>query len=271
LLAPEKPMPKFKSKFVPIKGVTSRQRRVRRDFMASGAKARAAGLAARRDAFMRANAATMGFMGIEKKFYDTFFSGSLAVTADAEGAEMDPSATSMISTPDQGDGASQRDGKRITCKYLEIKGTLNVDSVELLGNPPTGNRCFIAVVLDTQSNGAQMNSEDCFKNTSSEVIGNAAPLRNLLFGNRFRILKSKTFEMGPRTISHFAVDSFSVAGRTVDFHWFIPLNDLTINFNAGTTASIANVIDNSLHVIGYSTAAAQTTTLTYNARLRFVG
>lgn len=257
-----------KKKRSSVKSYKSNKGKSAAAFMATGKKARDAGRA-KRAAYMGANAATMGYMGIEKKFYDTSFSGAIAAATDATGGEYDPSTTSMITTPDQGDGPSQRDGKRITCKYIEIKGTLSTPAVELQANTPAYNKVFLALVLDTQTNGAQMNSEDCFKNTAAVALSNAAPLRNLLFGSRFKVLKQKVFDVTPITLSHFAIDSFSWAGRQQEFHWYVPLNDLPVNFNLGTTASIANVIDNSVHVIAYSTTTQ--VTLTYNARLRFVG
>lgn len=257
-----------KKKRSSVKSYKSNKGKSAAAFMATGKKARDAGRA-KRAAYMGANAATMGYMGIEKKFYDTSFSGTLTAATDATGGEFDPSTTSMITTPDQGDGPSQRDGKRITCKYIEFKGALSVAAAELQANPTGYNKVFLALVLDTQSNGAQMNSEDCFKNTAASANTNAAPLRNLLFGSRFKVLKQKVFDLTPQTLSHFAVDSFAWAGRQQEFHWYVPLNDMPVNFNLGTTASIANVIDNSVHVIAFSTSTA--VSLTYNARLRFVG
>ena len=52
-----------------------------------------------------ANYRTAGFLGIEKKFYDTSVSAvALGAPTDATGGEFDPSTTSMITTPAQGDG-----------------------------------------------------------------------------------------------------------------------------------------------------------------------
>lgn len=238
-------------------------------FVSQGRAARAAGLQRARDA--QAAARIMNMMGVEKKFLDSSFTGTVSVATDATGGEMDPATLLCLTTPVQDDTPSGREGKRITCKYIEIKGTLDVAPAEIQANPQQGNQVLVAMVLDMQTNQAQMNSEDCFKNTAANALTNATPLRNLLFADRFRILKSEVFDLTPKTLSHFAVDSFSVAGRTVSFNWFVPLKDMPVNFNATATGVIGNVIDNSIHIIAFSTATGQTTTLTYNARLRFVG
>lgn len=176
----------------------------------------------------------------------------------------------MISTPAVGDGEQNRDGKRILIDMVEVKGNIIGNAFELQAGPSSSMKVFVALVLDTQSNGAQLNSEDVFKNAAANVDTNASPLRNLLFGSRFRVLKHELFDMDTKTLSHFAVDSFSWAARGCPFEWFIPFKEpLVVNFNAGTTASIANVVDNSLHIIAFATKADGT--ISYNARIRFRG
>jgi len=46
--------------------------------------------------------------------------------------------------------------------------------------------------------------------------------------------------MDVKTLSHFADDSFSWQAKKI-LKWFIPLNGMKVKFNAGTTASVANV------------------------------
>jgi len=218
------------------------------------------------------NRASMGFLGIEKKFYDSaLVFATLTAPTDCTGGEHDPSATSMISTPTQGDGEQQRDGKQIACDYVEIKGMCATVPTEVLANPPQGCKVFLALILDTQSNGAQMNSEDCFKNFGASASQATTPLRNLLFGRRFRILKSEILDLDAKTIFFVAANVIGTAGSRAIFSWFVPLRGLKINFNAGTTASIANVVDNSLHMIAWCDSADMAPGLSYNARLRFMG
>jgi len=218
------------------------------------------------------NRTQMGFLGIEKKFYDTtLVASAIPAPTDCAGAELDPSATSMISTPAQGDGEQQRDGKQIVIDYVELKGIIDTATVELNGSPAVASTVYVALVLDTQTNGAQMNSEDCYKNTSATANVATCPLRNLLFGSRFRILKSSVFDVSPLTCTTAGADSFSYGNRQIPFHWFVPLKGLKVNFTAGTTASVANVVDNSLHIIAFTNRLSLTPTLSYNARIRFVG
>jgi len=217
-----------------------------------------------------ANAATMGFLGIEKKFYDTKLADtSVGAATDCTGGEYDPSATSMISTPTQGDGEQQRDGKRIVIDSLILKGHIYNPGTASEASASLPAKVFLAVVLDTQTNGAQMNSEDCFKNLAAQASSNPEPLKNLLSGNRFRLLKSQVYDL-THSGAMVAAANFAANGLSRTFDWYIPFKGgLPVNFNAGTTASVANVVDNSIHVIAFSTNSE--CFIGYNARIRFQG
>lgn len=221
----------------------------------------------------RRNMATMGFLGIEKKFYDTSLSQQAFVApVDATGAELDPSATSMISTPAQGDGEQNRDGKRINILSVIIDGHVRTAAAEAQVNPPQKTKVMVALVLDTQSNGAQMNSEDCFKNTSAGTDTAVTPVRNLLFGARFRVLKEAIFDVTPQSLTQQAANDYSWTGGGQTFKWFIKFpKGLVVNFKSGTDANIANVLDNSLHIIGFTNNTTAGPIISYNARIRFVG
>jgi len=213
----------------------------------------------------------MGFLKIERKFYDTaLVDGLVLAPTGATGGEFDPSATSMVSTPVQGPTEQNRDGKEISMLSLYLKGKIAFDGEEDQTGPTDPQSVFVAVVLDTQSNAAQMNSEDCFKNTSANATMAPAPMKNLLFGSRFRILKSKRFTFQLMETA-YAQNAMNYMARHVYFDWFIRLKGLKVKFNAGTTASIANVIDNSLHIIAFASTTDPQAKISYNARLRFVG
>ena len=221
---------------------------------------------------MLANSTTAGFLGIEKKFLDMAKADTaVAAAAALTGGEYDPSTgcTGCLSCPAQGDSEQNRDGKRFVIDSLILKGYVqNAGTVSAAWEPAT--KVFVAVVLDTQTNGAQMNSEDCFKSLSNNDLANCDPMKNLLSGNRFRILKSQVFDLTP----HGAADaSTNYASNTVrrEIDWYIPFKGgLQVNLNGtNTNADVANVIDNSVHVIAFSTFTG--VTIGYNARIRFQG
>ncbi len=225
--------------------------------------------------YRKPNLVTMGFLGIENKFYDTKLAAA-TLTADTgmAGAEQDPSATSMITTPIQGDGEQNRDGRKIAINSCYVNGVIDVNATEAATEPLQGITANVCLVLDTQTNGAQMNSEDCFKNLAATAIGTTGAIKNLLFGNRFRVLVHKQIDCTPQSISQIATNDYSQAGSKTPFKLLFNWNKkpLVINFNSGTTASVANVIDNSLHVIAWvNNVTPVGPKITYNARIRFTG
>lgn len=233
-----------------------------------------------------ANATSAGFLGIEKKFLDmakteTVISAAAALT----GGEMDPSATSgpgggsggcigCLSCPAQGDSEQGRDGKRFVIDSLILKGYVRFYPTATTGvlDPV---KVFVAVVLDTQTNGAQMDSEFCFKNFLGSEETNINPVKNLLSGNRFRILKSAVYDLTPHG-AFAASATFAANSVRRDFDWYLPFKGgLRVSLkdgdlNSGQNADVANVVDNSLHVIAFSTEANKAY-ISYNARIRFQG
>jgi len=230
---------------------------------------------------MRArNVVTAGLLGVEKKFYDTARAlTTISNTAGCATGEFDPTLNSggasvpgCLNCPAQGDGAQNRDGKRIVMKYLVIHGNIELPDADAAGNQES-KKVFVAVVHDAQTNGVQLNSEDVFSNISGELSNTTNPMRNLTYGSRFRVLKSETFDLDRKT---FAINgaNFSAAGQSVQFEWYIPLNDMIVNFTStSTTSDVAGIMDNSLHLIAFSqyNTSASACQISYQARLRFVG
>jgi len=216
-----------------------------------------------------ANATTAGFLGIEKKFLDVYKSDTaIAVNANLTSGVYSPTAgcTGCLSCPAQGDTEQSRDGKRIVIDALIVKGHVVLEPQSTAADFGA-TKVFVAAVLDTQTNGATCASELVFKNTAAQASSVVDPLKNLLSGNRFRILKSQVFDLSPADSMNSKTEGIQ---RVID--WYIPFKGgLPVNLNAGTTADVANVIDNSLHIIAFNTNAVQIPKLGYNARIRFQG
>lgn len=238
------------------------------------AQARVSRASARFRSATAAPARRRAAMGVETKFFDTAVAAvTVAATAALTGGEYDPTALPAaclcLSSPGQGDDAQSRDGRKISIKNVQVKGTILRGASEDAVNPPQGEKVFVALVLDTQTNGAQLNSEDVYKNLAADASGTVAPLRNLLTGgDRFRILKSEMFDMDCPSVSVEADNLHSTAGVSATFDWFLEMKDLPVHFNS-TTNVVGNVVDNSIHVVAFSIAGL--CTLAYNARIRFVG
>ncbi len=228
-------------------------------------------MAARVGGSRSGNVRTAGFLGVEHKFYDTaLVSCPIVASTSAAGGECDPSATSLISTPPQGDTASSRDGKRIVIESVQLQGDVFIPSrtgITTLDDAPV---IFVALIQDTQTNAATVESEDVFVNPSGSLNTASGPLKNLLSGKRFITHKIWQINVGQLTAVSEADNNQAIMGVHIPFSVYKKLT-MEVDFNGGTTASVANVVNNSLHVIAYVNDASWAAVLSYNARIRFVG
>lgn len=209
----------------------------------------------------------------ETKYFDTSYAAvTLTAPTDCTGAEHDPTTILCLNGVPQGDTQSSRDGFMISQKSIFLNGTITaaaqVDQTAI-DHVPT---VFVALVLDTQTNLAQLNSEDVFSNPSGNGGLATAPLRNMSYTSRFKVLKSKIVRI-PVPMASWDGTNIEQAGITVNWSMSCPLNGLITKFTAGTTTGyIGTVVDNSLHVVAFvNYNTSLTCQLNYNARLRFVG
>jgi len=198
------------------------------------------------------------FPSKELKYFDTYFAAptilACPVVWGSTNTVLQPSAPSdCISAPLRGDGGSNRSGRGILIKNLQLSGVLYRDAEPVKFAPPAPTYAYVAVVLDTQSNGAAPASYDIFVNDSGSVSTAFPPFRNMASNSRFQVLKWEIFKLGSHlafTIDDTVVPAeFSHAGDTTRFDWFLPL-DFLCRFTNGD-GGIASVVDTSLHVVAY--------------------
>lgn len=221
------------------------------------------------------NGSTGGYVGLEKKFFDTERSIAITAPSDATGGEADPTTLLCLNCPAQGDGESQRDGRQINMTSIQVKGMV---SIAAQADQTAGDvipDIMIALVLDKQTNGAQLNSEDVYENPSGFATLASQPFRNLENTQRFRVLKTvhvTAAELAGAIQPVYDGTNIEQQGATVPFSMYVNLKGMKVNFLSGQTTSVIDAIaDNSLHVIAYASNTSATPFLLYNSRLRFVG
>jgi len=214
------------------------------------------------------NVRTGGFLGIELKYKDSaLVSSALAAPTDAAGGEQDPATLLALNAIAQGDGEQERDGKQICVKSAYVSGVVDIPAQANLTAGSVDPVVYVALVLDKQTNGAQLNSEDVFTNPGASAVTASCPLRDLQYTSRFQVLDSCILQAPARQLSYDGTNIES-QGQRVPFKLSYT-GDIMANYIA-TTAVVAAIQDHSLHVIAY-TAPVTGATISYNARVRFVG
>lgn len=216
---------------------------------------------------------TGGRINSEPKYYDLNYNAALSATADWSGAEADPTTILCLNGVPQGDTMTTRDGQKIEMKSIFINGLINVPTQSAQSAAENDATVFIALVLDTQTNKAQLNSEDVYENTrsGSDSYLLTSPLRKMNFSERFKVLATKTITFPPPPITNNAAANTIVQqGIKVPFTMFANLKSLGTKFDtSATTGAIGTIVDNSLHMVAVCNNQDFAPSLIYQSRLRF--
>jgi len=240
------------------------------------------------------NARIGGYIGIEKKYVDYVYQDVL--TTSVAGSEADPATALALNAIAQGDDPNQRNAREVTLKSVHMRGFIDVPTTivdpDAYPTACAGFQVKLALILDTQTNGAQFNAEDVFVDATGTGV-DTCTFRNLQFQKRFRVLKDLTLTIPhctpcvtattstnetPTTPNNGDTSNFIIPGRTVPFeinHEFkgTGRNVLKTLYN-GTGATVSTITDNSLHVICLRSAGYSNSTdasLRYYSRVRYVG
>jgi hypothetical protein len=187
---------------------------------------------------------------MEKKFIDAtheFTVGRTLTTAVA-----DPTTNSQltgISALDSVNTESRRDGMKARITDLFIRGDIRWDSIVpgTAGDTPDCELPWVRlmVVQDMQTNGSQCIGTDILHGVANDV--NPFAFRNLENTTRFKVLKDVF--INPRSTPGFSSKSGKI---------WIPfsMNFAGINMDVkykDTSATISDVVDNSLHFLAIKT------------------
>lgn len=209
----------------------------------------------------------------ERKYFDSVYAATamVATAASWASAEVDPGASVLnLCSPGPGSGINQRIGRKINVLSLKIHGYVSYTTATGAATVGSYPRARVICVLDQQTNGAQLNAEDVMASTGAAVDNQIEAFMNLGNLGRFRVLKDKTFTLGGgNSGGESAGNLISTDFQGQSFKWNIKFaKPITVHFNATGTALVADIVDNSFHMI----ALADTTnvTLSYAARACYV-
>lgn len=203
--------------------------------------------------------------GVELKFWDTYVSAT-SVVLSAASAEVDPTSDMhCLNAVPLGESQSGRIGRKIWIKSVDIKGICKPHLAETASNALPDTMVRIIIYKDKQTNGAQCNTEDVMQDTGGvDLLSH----RNLQYSDRFTILFDKMVTVGRGNLMEDGTFSASISGKPATFRYLAKMN-LPVTFS-GDTADIANIVNNSIHVMAMASEGAGAT-ISYQARVRYIG
>lgn len=213
------------------------------------------------------NYRTGGYVGLERKFLDTFQEKTLGNVLNGATPMMDPSTMLCFNAVALGTGESKRQGRRIWMDTLEINFKL-LDATPDTAAESSG-MVRIWVVKDKQTNEAQMVPQNAVVDVATihtvDQKFNILTFQNLQWKDRFDILYDQSFNMNAGAAGD--VDTWGSIVRGVQVKLKI---DCPVTYDTtGDGGTIATISDNSLHVIAITSDTTANFSLRLFARLRF--
>lgn len=207
-----------------------------------------------------------GYIDREVKFFDTTYTAAFIANTGWAGSELE-TATYGLFCPQQGDGESGRDGRKVLVKSLHLKGCLYKAKAADQDDPDDPVQVTFMVVQDMQTNGAQAQGETIMDDTPA-ATEECFSFRNLEYTKRFRVLFKKTYVLRDAMAFSDGANTGATSGTGVLININRMLN-VPVEFSASTGA-VTDIVDNSFHVYACCTVG-NTVKLKYNSRVRFVG
>lgn len=202
--------------------------------------------------------------GLELKYIDYEYLDDVSTTVS--GSVSDPAGVDSISAIDVGDSPTTRDGRQATLMDVQINGYVKLPPLVAGNAPRQGGIVRIALVLDTQTNGAQLDPA-ALANTPSNSDLEVLAFPNLETGNRFITLDYKVIDCNPT--------AEVVKGNNYDspvnfWNFVLSFDDLKVKANyTGPGAGVSTITDNSLHVVAIASDSNSLVQLGYISRVRF--
>jgi len=205
---------------------------------------------------------------VETKYYECFKAAANlnAVTADWTNTEYDASSPAALClfAPQAGTGYDQRIGRKVFVKSLKIRGQITF----AMGTADSPTQVRYIVYMDTQTNGTQAQGEQVlgYGGTGAPAAANGINLMmNPANFGRFKILKDKTMT---------AADTNNNLASSAGQYRVLPLKcnikvNTAVEFNAGNAGTVADIVNNSLHLIVMCNSNAGTPAIQYIARTSF--
>ncbi|APA62670.1 putative capsid protein [uncultured virus] len=194
--------------------------------------------------------------GHENKWFDT---ADTAVTIAAAGTVIAPSLNLLSA----GTGESQLIGRSCIVKAIQLKGTIKrgVQSDATISNVVPDTYVKVALILDTQANGAAMTIAQMFQDTDIRTFND---LEN---SKRFRVLKEWCVEIDEE--SQHNGTTYFVGGAVRKMEGLYMKSSTPLEYGATPSGVITDLKSNNLALVGFCENAAGGVTMDFRTRIRY--
>lgn len=203
----------------------------------------------------------------ERKYFDTYLSNTAIVAStDWTGTELDP-GTSTLFYPQEGSDLDNRIGRRVEVYKISVRGQITCDAQANQTATDAASDVRLILALDQQTNGAQMQGEDLMEPPGAATANlTALTFQNKANFGRFRVLKDKTFTLQNPNAAWDGVN-MEQQGLTKNFKWTVKFQKpIEVRYNGTNGGTVADVVNNSFHLIGQASSTALAPKIHYQCR-----
>lgn len=213
----------------------------------------------------------------ETKYYDA--AGSYVLSTGAAGnwtgTEIDPNTPSSLLTlfdPILGTDITNRIGRRVMVKGMKINLDVNVAALagtNLGGRDPAVIR--VIVYMDKQTNAAQSLGSQLMAPAALQGANAEQHFQSLANLGRFKVLWDQRFVIeDPNVGSTQAADTYDINGIVVIRKMRLKFKrGIIVNFNATNGGTVADIVDNSFHIIACASSISMGPVLSYVVRTSY--
>jgi len=170
--------------------------------------------------------------------------------------------------PTVGAALNQRVGRKIVIHKVKVHGEIIVPAQTAQAAADNAFKGRIILVVDQQTNAAPMTSAQLLRDgtAADTVIGSFQNPNN--FG-RFRVLKDKMFTISNLNLAGSPTTADVIqSGIKMNFKFAVNFKKpLVVHFNATNGGTVADIVDNSLHIVAGIDNNAYAPTISYYSRV----
>jgi len=205
-------------------------------------------------------------MGEMKYFTTELAATAIPSVAAWTGTEFDPTTFNTLCVPIVGAAINERIGKQIKILKIKVNGLITVAPQADATATDAGTKIRLILYQDKQTNSAQAQGEQVM--TPSTNASNAPNVfQNIDNFGRFQVLKDKTILMDSPSISYDGTN-IEQSGLVRNFKFSIKFKEpVAVRFNATNGGSVADIVDNSFHIIANSSSASLVAGIQYVSRV----
>jgi len=172
-----------------------------------------------------------------------------------------------LCSPTVGSALNQRIGRQIQVLKIKVRGTIQIPAQTPANGGEGASKCRIILVQDKQTNAGLMTGAQLMRDggVAGTTINSFQNPDN--FG-RFRVLKDVTYSLQDPNAFTDAVPAPAMNGRKTNFKFNVNFKKpVEVHFNATNGGTVADIVDNSFHLLCGADSIAYAPVINYYSRV----